>query len=871
MAGVPRAKTTAPRLPLEFVPRPALVAALDRGVTCALTLVSAPPGYGKTVLLAEWAARLDEPCAWVSLDEDDDDPRRLWSAVLAALATCHDIPASSRLRSLVVPRTAVGVEFLTELAEALAAIPTRVQLVLDDAHHLHGQATLRGLEFLLRAHLSSVRLVLASRFDPALPVGRLRLEERLCELRPEQLAFSVGETEALADLCGLHLDRRQAALLHARTDGWVAGIRLAALPLLDHPEPDDFIAAFSGDERPVADYLADEVLSRLSEAEGDLLRRISICDPVPSALAVELSGRADAPETLARLERSTALVMATGPRRDEFRIQELIRSYLTADLLRHGPARAAQLHRQAAVWCSGRRRPTEALQHAARANDTTFTTELLHRWAAELVARGEHIELRRALDSLQTTSTAPDAWLPLVSAQIELGRGNWTAARADVRRAEGLGAGPGGRDLAHFRTATRRMVGLGGCTADDSLSDAGATPEDPALAALVLAGRGAGELFAMAGASSAEDDWPALFEHLEAALAMARGQRFGLLEIQCLSLIGAAALTTGHNGRAGSAAEAAITAATAGGWRDTPWTTGAHAVLALASLTSADPARALQVSSDGLRIPSTQQDRVIRFALRCARGGALFDLGNRPAGLLELQEAHAELGAAPIPESLATTAALLEHRMALLLGLPVAAGTSVGRLAVRGGADAELMLMRAWAAAAAGSAASARSAVAPLLSGQVRPILPSTVVEAWLVEVWAHLRLGRRSTARRALQAALACAEPLDVLRPFALAGQVVRVLLVDQLGGNTDPAAFAFRCVSVRPRVRRPPAPRLSAREHGVLIQLNSLNNLGEIADDMDVSVNTIKSHVRAIYGKLGVTTRRTAVLTALEHGLLT
>ena len=231
MAGVPRAKTTAPRLPLEFVPRPALVAALDRGETCALTLVSAPPGYGKTVLLAEWAARLDEPCAWVSLDEDDDDPRRLWSAVLAALAACPDIPASSRLRSLVVPRTAVGVEFLTELAEALAAIPTRVRLVLDDAHHLHSQATLHGLEFLLRAHLSSVRLLLASRFDPALPVGRLRLEERLCELRLEQLAFSVAETEALAGLCGLHLDRRQAALLRARTDGWVAGIRLAALPL----------------------------------------------------------------------------------------------------------------------------------------------------------------------------------------------------------------------------------------------------------------------------------------------------------------------------------------------------------------------------------------------------------------------------------------------------------------------------------------------------------------------------------------------------------------------------------------------------------------------------------------------------------------
>lgn len=869
MAGVPRAKTTVPRLPTEFVPRPDLVAALDRGETCALTLVSAPPGYGKTVLLAEWAARSDVPCAWVSLDEDDDDPRRLWGAVLAALVACPDVPPSSRLRTLVVPRTSVTVEFLTELSDALAAIPTRVRLVLDDAHHLHSRAALHGLEFLLRDHLSNVRLVLASRFDPALPVGRLRLEERLCELRPGHLAFSVEETEALAGLCGLHLDGRQAALLHSRTDGWVAGIRLAALPLRDHPEPDAFLAAFSGDERPVADYLADEVFSRLSEVEGDLLRRISICDPVPSALAVELSGRADAAETLGELERSTALVTAAGPHRDEFRIQELMRSYLAADLLRHGPALAAQLHGQAALWWADRRRPAEALHHAARADDTQLLTELLHRWAAELVARGEHIELRRALDKLQAGNPAPDVWLPLVSAQIELGRGDRTAAQADVRRAGELDAGPGGLDLALFRTATQRMVGLGGSATDDRVSDGGA-PEDPALAALVLAGRGAGELFSMGHVGPAENDWSVLFEDLEAALAVAREQRFGLLEIQCLFLIATAALTCGDNGRAASAAAAAITAAHAGGWHDTLWAAGAHAVLAQACLSQADPVRALQVSSEGLRIASTQQDRVILFALRCARGGALFDIGNRPAGLLEVQEAHAELGATPIPEALATTAALLEHRMALLLDLPVAAGTSVGRLTARYGADAELTLMRAWSEAAAGSAASARSAVAPLVSGQVRPILPSTVVEARLVEVWADLRLGQRSAARHALQAALACAEPLDVLRPFALAGQGVRVLLVDQLGGSTDTAAFTFRCLSVRPQVRRPPAPRLSTREHSVLIQLNSLNNLGEIAEDLDVSVNTIKSHVRAIYGKLGVTTRRTAVLTALEHGLL-
>jgi LuxR family maltose regulon positive regulatory protein len=265
------------------------------------------------------------------------------------------------------------------------------------------------------------------------------------------------------------------------------------------------------------------------------------------------------------------------------------------------------------------------------------------------------------------------------------------------------------------------------------------------------------------------------------------------------------------------------------------------------------------------------QDPVLRFALRCARGGALCDLGDRPAGLLELQQSQAELGGAPIPTQLAATAALLEHRAALLLGLPAAAASAMSRLAARGDAAAEVALMRAWSEAAAGSPGPARSTVAPLVNGDVLPALPSTLVEAWLVEAWGAQRSGDLPAGRHALQAALVPAELLDVVRPFAIAGQGVRVLLVDQLGGVRDPSAFAFRCLAAGPRVHEPLATQLSARERDVLAQLMSLSNLGEIADDLAVSVNTVKSHVRAIYGKLGVNTRRTAVLTALEHDVLT
>ncbi len=864
MTRVPRSKTAVPELPPDFLPRPTLVAALDDGEDSALTLVCAPPGYGKTLLLADWARSRDVACAWVALDEDDDDPRQLWDSVLAALlAACPDLPPSHRLRSLVVPRTSVGVDFLTDVVSALGSVPTRVRLVLDDAHHLRGAAALHGLQVLLRTRLDNVRLVLASRSDPPLPVARLRLEDRLCELRTAELSFSVEETACLADRCGLDLTEDQSAVLHSRTEGWAAGIRLAALPLRDHPDPHAFLQEFSGDERPVADYLADEVFSAISSDERDLLRRASICDPLPTPLAAALSGRADAADVLAALERRTGLVVATGAHRTEFRFQELMRSYLTADLHRHGPALAAQLHGTAAEWWSAAGRPIPALRHAAQAADGALFTDLLHQWAAELVARGEHTELRRALATAGPGHAATDPWLPLISAQVHLGMGELAAARADVARARAVRYGPDDADLASFRTATAQLAG-----AEQSVPDDLPLPLEPALAALASAGRCAARLLPTGTVTPSEA--ALVFGDLEAALAAARDGRWGLLELQCLCLVGSAALSTGDQRRAAAAASAAITTAAAHGWADSHWTAAAHAVLAHASLTQACPERALQIADGGLAMAAAVQDPVLRFALRCARGGALCDVGDQPAGLRELQQAHAELGGTAVPAQLAASATLLEYRAALLLGFPAAAATSMGRLAARGDAVAEVFLMRAWSEAAAGSARLARATVAPLLAGNVPTVLRTTLIEALLVEAWGAQRSGDRPAGRAALQEALASAEPMDVVRPFAIAGHGVRVLLVDQLGGVRDPVSFAFRCLAGGRPVHEPLAAQLSGRERDVLSQLISLSNLGEIAEDLEVSVNTVKSHVRAIYGKLGVSTRRTAVLTAVECGLL-
>ncbi len=579
MTSVSRSKRAVPTLLREFVSRPELIEVLDGGADRALTLVCAPPGYGKTLLLAHWARRNDLPCAWVTVDEEDDDPRRLWTAVLASLVACPSVPASSRLRSLVVPRTAVGVDFLTEVLEALAGVPMRIRLVLDDAHHLRSKAALQGLHLLLRHRQDNLRLVLAGRIDPVLPLARLRLEERLCEVRTAQLKFTAQQTATPAERCGLHLTAGQAALLHERTDGWVAGVRLTAMPLRGHPEPDRFLADFSGDERPVAEYLSGEVLANLSEPEADLLRRASITDPVPASLATVLSGRPDAPDMLGALEHSTGLVRTSGEHHAEFRIQQLIRSFLSAELYRHGPGEAARLHRQAAVWWAGQRRPVEALRHVVQGADPGLVTDLLHRWAPQLVARGRHIELQQALAASAGKDSVPDPWVALVLAQIHLAGGDVRAARAEVDRATALGAGPDDHDLARFRTATARIAGLDHALDDHRADESGPGPAEPALAALASVGRAAAALFPGTEGTPRRDVAPVLAD-LESALATARDQHFGLLEVQCQCLMAATSSAGSDNVRAALAATAAIEAATTHGWQESWWAATAHAVLA---------------------------------------------------------------------------------------------------------------------------------------------------------------------------------------------------------------------------------------------------------------------------------------------------
>ena len=359
MFQVPRSKTTPPPVPSEHIRRPAVEAELDRATDRELALVSAPPGSGKTSLLASWVgADPDQPTAWVRLDPEDADPRRLWSAVLAALTDLPAVPASSRLHRLVVSRTTVELDFLTELVECLAALPDpdparprRRRTTSSDPASRH------GLEMLVRGrpardppgpvHPSGSPPAAAPDADGGAP---LRAALRSSWRSP------AAETTTLMERSGLALTPHQVALLHARTGGWIAGLRLAAQELRDHPDPDRFLDAFSGDEHAVADYLVDEVLTSVGDQQRETLRRVSVAERLPAGLAVELAEHEDAPDVLDDLvrEHRPRDRYRRGRRRSTAWPSSCARTW-SRTWAATDPTSSPRLHRRAACWWSDRR------------------------------------------------------------------------------------------------------------------------------------------------------------------------------------------------------------------------------------------------------------------------------------------------------------------------------------------------------------------------------------------------------------------------------------------------------------------------------------------------------------------------------------
>ncbi|MCH8229499.1 MAG: helix-turn-helix transcriptional regulator, partial [Chloroflexi bacterium] len=386
-----------PRWRPGLVSRPRLIERLDQGTERKLTLVSAPAGFGKTTLLAEWLAATEaseRSAAWVSLDQSDNDPALFWAYFIAALQKVQS-GVGEGARALLHATQPPPIEsVLTTLINEINAIEGDFKLVLDDYHLIDAQPVHDGVAFLLDHLPPRMHMVIASRADPPLPLSHLRGRGELTELRASDLSFTPDEASAfLNEVMGLDLSAADMATLETRTEGWIAGLQLAALSMQGREDVPGFIRTFAGDDRHIVDYLVEEVLKRQPKRVRSFLLQTSILDRLSGPLCDAVTGNEDGKEILETLERGNLFVVPLDDKRQWYRYHHLFQDFLRSRAVEHGTEFAQDLHRRAAAWFEERDMAAEAIEQARTAGDHETVGRLLAANFEEFARSGQYASI----------------------------------------------------------------------------------------------------------------------------------------------------------------------------------------------------------------------------------------------------------------------------------------------------------------------------------------------------------------------------------------------------------------------------------------------------------------------------------------------
>jgi len=854
--------------------RQRLLEALDAGIDRPLTLLSAPPGSGKTALLGTWLASAGAPTsvAWLSLDAGDGERRRFWQAVLQALSRAGGGDAVTTLAA----HPPIRIERLVSaLTDALEGHRGPLVLVLDDFHEV-GDVVHADLDQLLHRPPPALRLVIATRADPPLRLGRLRMQGELGEIRAPQLALTLAESGEMLEAVGVWLEDRDVRRLWDHTEGWVGAMRLAALALRDHPDQSSFVADFAGDDRAISDYLLTEVMSSLSVENRTFLLRTSVAEMLNGDLADTLTDRADGHTRLGELSRGGALLAPLDRRGDWYRYHALFRELLVAELRSEAPELIPGLHRRAASWFADHGEEARGLVHAVEAEAWDLAARLAgERWV-DLLVRGEVGALQPLVERLPVESAEQDPELALAVASALLDRGDQAEAEQMLVNAETAAQRvPPERherfavSVAALRMNLARLDGDLGSAVERgrSLLHEGKLETrsvDPGLRALALVQLGIAELWA-GDAEEAE-------RHLErgrGAAAEAGQHWLVLMAIAHLALLGA---TTNDYARSARLAGDAIALAEAQGW-DRTWPAGA-AYLALAAAEflwdrSDDAVQTLEQCRAAL---GGTQERPLRAGLALVRSVALDRQGALDSALAVLEAGVEELGDWPLMPSWRNQFAVREAVIRAALGEREQAARLVG------GSDGKPASLAAAVVLgqlrlAEGKAEAARELLAPWRSDLEQTRTPSSV-QGWVVDALARDVLADHAGAAASLEQALERAEPSGVRWALLDFGRPLQPLLTRQLRRGTAHRALVGELLEALDGRSRPTAPfavePLSPRERAVLRYLPTMMSNQEIASELFISVNTVKTHLKAIYRKLDVADRREAVRRARALELL-
>src|SRR5215472_11170718 len=892
-----------------FVPRPRLLARLSQGIGSGLTVVSTPAGFGKTTMLGDWARRSRMPAAWLSLDAADNDPARFWRYVAAALDRVRpgtDAPVTALLLGRQQPPLeAVATAVINELS-----VPGEggVALVLDDYHLVQAPPVHDSIAFLLDRLPPGLRLVLSSRADPPLPLARLRGRGQLAELRAADLRFTLAETAAfLREVTDLDLPAASVAILQERTEGWAAGVQLAALALRGHADPAGFIATFAGSHRYVLDYLTEEVLAGQPPQILRFLLETSVLDRLCGPLCDAVTGRTGSQALLEELDRANLFVVPLDEMRHWWRYHHLFADLLRARLERAQPQRVPGLHRAAAGWREQYGSADDAVRHALAAGETGWAARLVERHVEALVRRSEGATLDRWLSALPAASVCSRPRLCLAQAAAAALASRPEAVEPLLIDAERAFTASG--DEPHEPSVGRTLSVLANVPAAIAFmrADVARLRGDAARAvacdrqALAHLGEEDWLLRSLITWNLAAADWLrgrlAQAEHTLAEVAAERpaaGQVF-LAMLVCYDL-GQVQRAQGCLGAALCTYRQALQTAREAGQR-LPLAGMAHVGLAEVLYERGELAAAHEHAAEGValcRHLAPAQPLATGYAMlariRQAQGDA--------AGALDAIGQAERVELSPSVVSLFNPVPAWRARLLLARGEVVAAARWAGGRGLEAGDEPSYPREREYLALARVLLAEHAPARALGLLDRLHAQAAAQQRTGSLIEVKALRALaladgGDPAAASASLAEALALAAPEGYVRVFAdegapMAGLLGRLAAAQRTGRVVFPAAVPQRYLERLMRAFQPAAhagaapsaigdteraglaESLSGRELEVLRLLAAGRSNQQIADELVVTLATVKKHVGHILGKLAAANRTQAVARARVLGLL-
>ena len=867
---------TTPRL----IDRADLLAALDRASARKVTIISAPAGSGKTSLLRAWADRPDRAhrLAVVQVRRGQDDAQDFWLALLDAVRHASGATSGAEPPAATPDFDASAMidRVLSELADARGDIT----LVIDDLHELNSPKVLGQLTRLLMHLPVGVHAVLTTRHDLRLGLHQLRLAGELADIRAADLRFTEHETRELLAASGVSLSEAGAALLHQRTEGWAAGLRLAVLSLAGHPDPERFVAEFSGTNRAVAEYLIGEMLDRQPGEVQDLLLRTCLLDRVNGELADLLTGRRGSERILLELEDANAFVVSLDPERTWFRYHHLFGDLLRLELRRTLPEEMPVLHRRAAEWFSEHGEVVAAIRHIQAAGDWPDAARLLADHSFSLTLDGHAQTIRALVRAFPPGADHPELALVRAGGDLVQGRLDEAAAHLAVAETYAVTAPPDRRRRLKVAIAAlklslaRRRGHLAGVVEQVSFLASpvtGPSDEDIALGsdlrAVALMNLGTVEAWSL-GLPDAE-------RHLREGAILARRIGRPYLEVGCLAQLGFASKIHSFAITQGRCREA-IAAAERHGWGAEPAIAPALVTLAGTMVWIGEFDEAERWLQRTVRALQADIGPDIRLLLHQTTGILQAGRGRHHEALKEFSAAEYLQSQLEGPHALAgqVTGWLLATQARL--GMTGEARAALAALDDERAGSGEIGNARAVICLAEGDPAGALGALRDVLDGTAPVIGYVTVVEAHLLAGLAHRELGDQRAANQAAERALALAEADRLLLPFAITGS--RGLLEALPRHETAHAALLTDILDVlrgaSPAAKYQSAPpeteELSLGELRVLRYLPTNLSRPQIAGELSVSPNTVSTHIRSIYAKLGVRDRSSAVQRARELRLL-